>query len=204
MLREVLLALQGLSGDFFVAGDGKQHGGVWSAVEDSFHPSERVIVQRLCRVGASYRTVCNFVGDAAASSQRVGMYMRALANAMDRQVERYRNVLVNLEEELQSGKYPPLLSYVSNVVAEVRLPSSASPSSLSVQEEPLLDRLQSLIETIAERKVTGTRLLDLAMELAGDGSPRIRQAGTKCASFAHNIPFLNTPQDFPFIIARSI
>ena len=119
MLREVLLALQGLSGDFLIVGEGKKRGGVWAPVADSFHPSELVLLARLCAVGSAYRAVTDFVDRSC--SLKAGMYTRALGAALDKQLDRYRQLLVSLEEEMKVGAYPPSLTYISNVVTEVRL-----------------------------------------------------------------------------------
>lgn len=121
VVSEVLLALQGLSGDYLVVGGEKGENGLWGAVADRFHPSERQLLKRLCVVGAAYRTVSDFVEQTAlGSSLHGGMYMRALGGGLARQLQGYRAVLIRLEKELRAGEFPPLLTYLTNAVDEVR------------------------------------------------------------------------------------
>lgn len=84
------------------------------------HPSERAVLNAIVAIGSHYRTVRTFVNETLGEGARAGLYMHALAGAIDAELDSYRKMLVKLEQRIVTHEHTPL-GVVANAAKPVCL-----------------------------------------------------------------------------------
>ncbi|KAG0317617.1 hypothetical protein BGZ99_006188, partial [Dissophora globulifera] len=181
MLHELLITLSGYPGDIFRPFPPEPSLPTTFAITDFplLHPSERELLNRLAQLGFYVQEFNKFIAACQShatslSQQRLsqplspvlpGLYIKALASALDRKLQGYRQVIVQTEAAILSGQ--------DNLGGVVPLPViSARFASFQLVFPAVYD----LIVTIRNASVTdkpflGGRLIDLLQQKAASGVP---------------------------------
>ncbi|KAI8358346.1 gamma-tubulin complex component protein [Mortierella sp. GBAus27b] len=177
MLHELLITLSGYPGDLFRPFPPAPATATTFAITDFplLHPAEKESLDRLAQLGFYYRVFNNFVSaclrPALSSKQHAssGLYLRALANALERKLQDYRQVIIQTEAAILSGE--------DNLGAVVPLPTIAARFAPFQLVFPSLSSLVSEIEraSATDSPYVGGRLIDLLQERADSGVPIQRE-----------------------------
>lgn len=177
MLHELLSALFGNSGSIFrIEG---RHIGVDTGLV--LHPSERCVLDRLCRLASEYRTLDSFMKQNSRylsctrrdkiqeSPLRTGIYLESFCMALDDTLKAYRNDLLALEIEILENRC------VTATYIQSRLESY----------QVLLPALTSLIREIRETSSHGCQILDVIHRHSMSGIPMVHDAMKKILKAGH-------------------
>ncbi|KAL5004702.1 hypothetical protein ScPMuIL_018158 [Solemya velum] len=181
MLHEVLLALSGHSGGLF-----RENGGCIEVLGDVpfIQPSEIAILNRLCKLGTSYRLFANFIeqhgqtlslqhDDSERKEDIHGLYLKTFCHGLEKLLEDYRQVLLSLETSILMDPHLPL----SHLVRTLQ------------EYERLFPALTSVIEQIKSHKAHGCYILDILHKNGMSGLPIVRDSLNRILHVCHGVLF---------------
>ncbi|KAF9910463.1 Gamma-tubulin complex component 4 [Linnemannia zychae] len=182
MLHELLITLSGYPGDIFRPFPKEPEIATTFAITDFplLHPAEKEGLNRLAQLGFYFRAFNTFITSCRSSSQQCrrqpngeaddtpappGLYLRAMANALDRKLQSYRQVIVQTEAAILSGE-----DNLGGIVPLSTISGRFAPFQLVF---PTIAKLLSDIQTAAltEAPYTGGRLIDLLQDRSASGVP---------------------------------
>ncbi|XP_032088653.1 gamma-tubulin complex component 4 isoform X4 [Thamnophis elegans] len=184
MIHELLLALRGYPGGLFVGG-GLQ---VSPEPPPFLHPSEAALLARVCRLGALYVRLHEFIEQfaehalppplppPAAPPQEVlasppGIYLRAFCTGLDAVLQPYRQALLGLEQEFLADPHLTI-SYVNYSLDQFQL---------------LFPSLMTVVEQIKIQKIHGCQILETVYKYSRGGLPPVRHALEKVLAMCHAV-----------------
>ncbi|KAI7827665.1 gamma-tubulin complex component protein [Gamsiella multidivaricata] len=180
MLHELLIALSGYPGDIFRPFPLEPEVATTFAVIDFplLHPAEKESLNRLAQLGFYFKEFNSFISacrstrtpsHATASAQQqaapAGLYLKAVANALERKLQEYRQVIIQTEAAILSGE--------DNLGAIVPLSTITARFAPFQLVFPALSNLVSEIRNASttETPYAGGRLVDLLRDRAASGVP---------------------------------
>ncbi|KAF9089626.1 Gamma-tubulin complex component 4 [Mortierella sp. GBA35] len=184
MLHELLIALSGYPGDIFRPYPPEPQVATTLAITDFplLHPAEKEGLNRLAQLGFYFKEFNSFITSCRSSSQQnrqqpaaddeaivapapPGLYLRAMANALDKKLQSYRQVIVQTEAAILSGQ-----DNLGGIVPLSTISGRFAPYQLVF---PAIANLLSDIQTAAltETPYTGGRLIDLLQDRSASGVP---------------------------------
>ncbi|XP_070619651.1 gamma-tubulin complex component 4 [Erythrolamprus reginae] len=184
MIHELLLALRGYPGSLFVGG-GLQ---VSPEPPPFLHPSEAALLGRVCRLGALYVRLQEFVEQFAEHAQPPppaaaapppqelpgappGIYLRAFCTGLDAVLQPYRQALLGLEQEFLADPHLTI-SYVNYSLDQFQL---------------LFPSLMTVVEQIKIQKIHGCQILETVYKYSRGGLPPVRHALEKVLAMCHAV-----------------
>ncbi|XP_026540436.1 gamma-tubulin complex component 4 [Notechis scutatus] len=183
MMHELLLALRGYPGGLFVGG-GLQ---VSPEPPPFLHPSEAALLARVCRLGALYVRLQEFIEQFAEHAQPPlpppaappqellasppGIYLRAFCTGLDAVLQPYRQALLGLEQEFLADPHLTI-SYVNYSLDQFQL---------------LFPSLMTVVEQIKIQKIHGCQILETVYKYGRGGLPPVRQALEKVLAMCHAV-----------------
>lgn len=185
MLHELLLALNGFPGSIFV----EHEPNIIRVVPDLpfIHPSEVGVLNRVCRLGAIYKTLQAFIKRYSGSpnlgthvqeprpGDRLpdGLYLRTFCAGLDKVLEPYRKALLDLEQDIL-GDPSLTLGHVQHMLEPF---------------QALFPALVSLTKQIQTQAYHGGQILDLLQRHCDCGQPLIQQALQKILFACHCVMY---------------
>ncbi|KAF8941807.1 Gamma-tubulin complex component 4 [Haplosporangium gracile] len=184
MLHELLITLSGYPGDIFRPFPFEPETPTTFAITDFplLHPAEKEGLNRLAQLGFYFREFNTFITSCRSPSQRyrqqtspdgksanvlapLGLYLRAMANALDRKLQSYRQVIVQTEAAILSGE-----DNLGGIVPLSTISGRFAPYQLVF---PAIANLLSVIESAAltEASYSGGRLINLLQDRSTSGVP---------------------------------
>ncbi|XP_063170601.1 gamma-tubulin complex component 4 isoform X3 [Candoia aspera] len=192
MIHELLLALRGYTGGLFVGGGG----GLQVSPEPPpfLHPSEAALLARVCRLGALYVRLHEFIEQFAEHVQPPlppppaapavpppppqelpasppGIYLRAFCTGLDAVLQPYRQALLGLEQEFLADPHLTI-AYVNYSLDQFQL---------------LFPSLMIVVEQIKTQKVHGCQILETVYKYSRGGLPPVHQALEKVLAMCHAV-----------------
>lgn len=162
MHHEVFLALLGHAGDVIEA----RPEGFFVRKEISFLTSpQKTMLNRLLKLGHAFAVLETFVRDAASMPS---VYVRGLAQGMDRFLQQYADAVVSLEAKILATK---IVFPIPQMVYELEEYLEQLPEMCK-----LVRKIQAAGELQQSRCVSGAQLLDVLHRMASSGFPRIRKS----------------------------
>ncbi|KAG8145298.1 hypothetical protein E2320_013644, partial [Naja naja] len=186
MMHELLLALRGYPGGLFVGG------GLQMSPEPPpfLHPSEAALLARVCRLGALYVRLQEFIEQFAEHAQPPlpplpppaaplqelltsppGIYLRAFCTGLDAVLQPYRQALLGLEQEFLADPHLTI-SYVNYSLDQFQL---------------LFPSLMTVVEQIKIQKIHGGQILETVYKYSRGGLPPVRHALEKVLAMCHAV-----------------
>lgn len=167
MLREVLLALLGHTGDLVVV-DGTTTNAAFKLVDVPFlHPAEKQAISELVQLGAAYR----YFGDAlsrhqqsAASARRrasgsePSVYAKALCTAIDSYCDEYRAAVLSIEGDVVRDRHVSL-SHLRQALEDYLV---------------VFPVLHDILQRVEQTKLRGGAIVDLLYRESSSGVPPVR------------------------------
>lgn len=184
MLHELLIALSGYPGDIFRPFPFEPETPTTFAITDFplLHPAEKEGLNRLAQLGFYFKAFNTFITSCRSPSQQhgqqtppngevanvpapLGIYLRAMANALDRKLQSYRQVIVQTEAAILSGE-----DNLGGIVPLSTISGRFAPYQLVF---PAIANLLSDIESAAltEAPYSGGRLINLLQDRSASGVP---------------------------------
>ncbi|KAF9919612.1 Gamma-tubulin complex component 4 [Linnemannia zychae] len=184
MLHELLITLSGYPGDIFRPYPLEPEVATTFAITDFplLHPAEKESLNQLAQLGFYFQQFNTFITSCRLSSQYYnqqssqddeatdkpatpGLYLRAMANALDKKLQSYRQVIIQTEAAILSGEdnlggIVPL-SVISGRFAPYHLVFPAIAN--------LLDDIQTA--TLSDTPYIGGRLINLLQDRSTSGVP---------------------------------
>ncbi|KAK3817162.1 MAG: gamma-tubulin complex component protein [Linnemannia gamsii] len=184
MLHELLITLSGYPGDIFRPFPQEPEIATTFAITDFplLHPAEKEGLNRLAQLGFYFKGFNTFITSSRSSSQQhhrqsspnnetdnvpapPGLYLRAMANALDRKLQCYRQVIVQTEAAILSGE-----DNLGGIVPLSTISGRFAPFQLVF---PAIANLLSDIQSAALTEVPyhGGRLINLLQARSASGVP---------------------------------
>ncbi|KAG0276267.1 Gamma-tubulin complex component 4 [Linnemannia exigua] len=184
MLHELLITLSGYPGDIFRPFPQEPEIATTFAITDFplLHPAEKEGLNRLAQLGFYFKEFNTFITSSRSFSQQrrrqpspngeadslpapPGLYLRAMANALDRKLQSYRQVIVQTEAAILSGD-----DNLGGIVPLSTISGRFAPFQLVF---PAIAILLSDIKSAALTEVpyTGGRLINLLQDRSASGVP---------------------------------
>lgn len=184
MLHELLITLSGYPGDIFKPFPFEPETATTFAITDFplLHPAEKEGLNRLAQLGFYFKEFNTFITSCRSPSQQrgqitpsngeasnvptpPGLYLRAMANALDKKLQSYRQVIVQTEAAILSGE-----DNLGGIVPLSTISGRFAPYQLVF---PAIANLLSDIESAAltEAPYSGGRLINLLQDRSASGVP---------------------------------
>ncbi|KAF9330720.1 Gamma-tubulin complex component 4 [Linnemannia elongata] len=184
MLHELLITLSGYPGDIFKPFPFEPEAPTTFAITDFplLHPAEKEGLNRLAQLGFYFKEFNTFITSCRSPSQQrgqitpsdgeatnvptpPGLYLRAMANALDKKLQSYRQVIVQTEAAILSGE-----DNLGGIVPLSTISGRFAPYQLVF---PAIANLLSDIESAAltEAPYSGGRLINLLQDRSASGVP---------------------------------
>ncbi|KAG0202398.1 Gamma-tubulin complex component 4 [Mortierella sp. GBA30] len=182
MLHELLVTLSGYPGDIFRPFPQEPEPATTFAITDFplLHPSEKEGLDRLAQLGFYFREFNNFIASCRRLPSRnygtsvvtetpttlqPGLYLKAFANALERKLQCYRQVIVDTEAAILSGE--------DNLGGVVPLPTITARFAPFQLVFPAISNLIAEIRSAStsETPFTGGRLINFLQDKAASGVP---------------------------------
>lgn len=184
MLHELLITLSGYPGDIFKPFPFEPETATTFAITDFplLHPAEKEGLNRLAQLGFYFKEFNTFITSCRSPSQQrgqitpsngeatnvptpPGLYLRAMANALDKKLQSYRQVIVQTEAAILSGD-----DNLGGIVPLSTISGRFAPYQLVF---PAIANLLSDIESAAltEAPYSGGRLINLLQDRSASGVP---------------------------------
>eukprot|EP00045_Choanoeca_perplexa_P005199 m.44073 g.44073 ORF g.44073 m.44073 type:complete len:602 (+) comp12990_c0_seq4:116-1921(+) len=151
MLSELLAALMGFDGDVFVFND-RCDLSVRAGLP--FVSSlEEAVLNRICRVGGYFKKLENYVLEHRSGQK--GAYLAALAIALDRHLDDYRDLVTSLDELVVQGE-DITLSRIQHAIGS---------------EEEVFEMLHLQLEEIQADEIQGCAIITRLVQVTANGNP---------------------------------
>ncbi|KAG8228219.1 hypothetical protein J437_LFUL004344, partial [Ladona fulva] len=185
MLHEVLLALSGYPGSFFVENDNRIQ--VAESI-DFLQDSERTLLNRILRIATEYKALKNFIdyqndlfyttltdeyNPNGTEHQCPGRYLQAFCNGLEEVLMPYNQTLLDLEMEILNDPYLSLTHIRSRVE----------------NHEWLLNMMNSLIKEVKRNNVRGCYLLEFLHRHSISGVEEVQKAMNRILKSCHAVFF---------------
>ena len=174
MLHELLFALLGHTGDIFIESvgeDGRPSFVVSGEAKDFVGVAERGLFNRILRTGYAFRELQKFVHRETEVNARGGVYRRDLDNGLSETLDKYRHLILQLEQKALSYN-PPLLSTFQHVLSDF---------------EVVLPALLDLVHQVQDSQVEGVKLLQIVHASVQWGIPELRIALKRIDWHCHTV-----------------
>ncbi|XP_005092380.1 gamma-tubulin complex component 4 [Aplysia californica] len=179
MLHELLLALKGHHGGVF------KHSDVGIQVVPNLpfiHASEVTSLNQLCKLGTYYRDFTEFIqhyssgllaGQYPDSDDLYGLYMKCLCQGLDNVLQDYRDVLLEVEQDVLKDSHLPV-SFIASKLNEFQL---------------LFPALAATIDQVVSHKAHGCYMLDILYKNSILGVPVVKAALDRILYVCHGLLF---------------
>ncbi|KAF8965000.1 hypothetical protein BGZ46_000674 [Entomortierella lignicola] len=183
MLHELLIALSGYPGDIFQPFPPEPAIATTFAISDIplLHPSEKESLDRLAQLGFYYRKFNYFISTCrsltyqhdnqttSAKPAPSGLYLRALAYALEQKLQEYRKVIVETEAAILSGQ-----DNLGGVIPLTSIAARFAPFQLVF---PAISSLLSDIESasMSDHPLIGGKLINILQDRAASGVPALEE-----------------------------
>ncbi|KAF9437735.1 hypothetical protein BGZ76_011373 [Entomortierella beljakovae] len=174
MLHELLLTLSGYPGDIFQPFPPEPAIATTFAITNFpiLHPSEKESLDQLAQLGFYFKQFNTFISNCRSHShtrQQSGIYIRALANALERKLQVYRNVIVQAEAAILSGE-----DNLGGVIPLTSISARFAPFQLVF---PAIYNLITDIEiaALSQKPCKGGKLINLLQDRAASGVPILEE-----------------------------